>query len=59
MKKETYNFELYIRELNILIDFLINEMGFPFKYHQKQNKWYPPKVFTCPFRSYTRFEMGK
>ena len=22
-------------------------------YHQQQNKWYPPKVFTYSFRSYT------
>ena len=21
-------------------------------YHQQQNKWYSPKVFTCPFPSY-------
>ena len=23
-------------------------------YHRQQKKWYPPKVFTWPFRSYTR-----
>ena len=25
------------------------------KYHQQQNKWYPPNSFTCPIRSYTLF----
>ena len=24
-------------------------------YHRQQNKWYPPEVFTCPYRNYTQF----
>ena len=28
-------------------------------YHQQQNIWYPPKVFTCPFRSYLHFSRAE